>query len=146
MNKIFPLITVLILLMTSCYQTDNTTHISYGTLTNFLKSEHLYDRFDIQNIKVNTVITRDSTHLDTDTKKTREINIHYDFKIMGKQKTYVSTADILSLDSVNWKVKSLLIIEKEENGNKKTEKQYIWDTKNDSLSYGTKEFINIYDR
>jgi uncharacterized protein YnzC (UPF0291/DUF896 family) len=138
MKNTIILISLISLLFTSCNQPNQNTHVSYETLNRFLKSKNLDERFDVQKIDISSFQLIDSHHYDVNRKLSRVLNAHYQFKIIGNKKNYSSKAIIKSIDSINWKLKSLVLTEKEVKDKAKIENTYMWsDTSDYKMSQNT---------
>ena len=139
-NTTFLLI-LLTAILISCNLIDRSSHISYGALSDFLKAQKLYERFDIQKINVDEFYFKDSVNYDNGVIKSRNLRAFYEFRIKGNPKELVSKAEVVSTDSVHWNVHLLTLTEKEDRGNVKYKKIYEWDTTKDSAHYSTQEFF-----
>lgn len=135
-------LSLLTAILISCNLTDKSSHISYRVLNDFLKSQKLYEKFDIQKINVSEFYLKDSVNYASSIPKSRNLSAFYYFKIEGKPKELDAKAVIVSTDSVHWHVYLLTLTEKEDRGNTKYTKIYEWDTSKDSINYSIKEFFD----
>lgn len=137
MKKIVLLSFMLVLLLASCIQTDKTsnatTHPSYGEIEKFFVSNALNKKFEVQDIKIDRFSISTIKNYQSDSLSKWELKASYDLNIVGKQKDFVSKAELTSNDSIHWKMNELIITEKHYDGNVKTENTYKWDLGSDSI-------------
>lgn len=141
MRYSFVIISLFTSFLIACDTNDKSSHISYQVLNDFLKTEKLYQRFDIQNIKIEDFNLKDSVTYNNKVLNSRFLSAFYAFRITGKSKELLSKAEVVSTDSVHWKVHLLTLTEEENKENLKYKKIYEWKTNKDSVNYSTQEFI-----
>lgn len=132
------LISALILISLSCGHPDEPVHSSYNALDQFLKQENLYQTLDVENVNVDSVSISDFNDYRPDNKisHNRKSEVIYDFTMTGRNKVYLSKAAIVSTDSLIWRMKTLIIIEKVDSSNTIIEKTYTWNWSKDSIKRG----------
>lgn len=105
------------LLLLSCDQVDYSTEPSYQALENFMESKDLYEKFDIQEVKVNHLTTQDSAVYGANNELiSRGVKAVYSLKIKSTGKQYSSTAEVVSSDSLSWKVKKFTLTNHKNSG------------------------------
>lgn len=141
MKYSFVILILFAFFLIACDSSEKSSHISYRVLNDFLKTQKLYQRFDIQNINVEDFNLKDSVTYNNKVLKSRFLSAFYAFRITGKSKEFFSKAEIISTDSIHWKVQLLTLTEEERKENLKYKKIYEWKTSKDSINYSTQEFF-----
>jgi hypothetical protein len=140
MRYSFVIISLFTSFLIACDTNDKSSYISYQVLNDFLKTQKLYQRFDIQNINIEDFHLRDSVTYNNKVLNSRFLSAFYAFRITGKSKELLSKAEVASTDSVHWEVRLLTLIEEENKENLKYKKIYEWKVNKDSVNYSTQEF------
>ena len=112
----------------SCGRPDEPMHSSYGTLTEFLAQENLYQKLAIEKVNVDQLAIVDSKDYRPDNKHMhrRSLEATYDFSVTARNSVYQTKAAIVSKDSINWQMKSLVLRGKADSVNAVTEITYTW--------------------
>jgi hypothetical protein len=116
----------------SCQQNDYTAHASYPVIEEFLASQQLDKRFNVEKVIVDRFSLADRQEYRGDSLRQRTLKANYELILRAEDQQYSATAEVSSPDSIYWTMALFTVTEYDHRGSTDVKTTHRWDMQSSS--------------